>query len=288
MIGIVYNPQARNGRNAKLFSEICTLLTDHHVEYNSYATQKAKDSNGIRSFCLKKNRIVIIGGDGSLNDVINSVVELNIPIVLIPAGSGNDFASHIYCKEPYHQKRALQLICSNRQRNVDVFKCNDLYFLVGFGLGFDGSVVEVVTNRKAKIPPLIKYWLAIFHQIFRYESIDISVKSNPNLSGRYLMCSAANAKTIGGGIKLAPTAVIDDGKLEFNLIDPVPWWKRLLYLPLIQNGKHTNLSIYHSQRVNDIVIETSIKAAAHCDGELIYDDSFHLKFVKQYPFVVLS
>ncbi len=220
----------------------------------------------------------MIGGDGTLNDVVNALPSFDIPLHIIPAGSGNDF----------HQLTSHRSLNSNSDLSKelvysDIWSCNGMLFHNGVGLGFDGSIAHQTQYSKIKWLPLgLKYWFAIFRNIFTYRSKKCVIKSEDgSYDGLSFMISVANGTQYGGGFKVAPDAQRDDGLLDVVIIHKIHPLKRLVYVPKVEKGEHMNLDIVQHFRTNNLSIEYTEEIPVHLDGEVISASRFEFKHLGQ-------
>ena len=96
------------------------------------------------------------------------------------------------------------------------------------------------------------------------------------------MLAAANGQVYGGGFKVAPLAFVNDGLLDIIEIAPVPVWKRFLYIPKIERGKHLNLDIISHSRADSITIQSTNALKAHLDGEPLLAKQYFIKHSGQF------
>jgi lipid kinase YegS len=178
-------------------------------------------------------RIVAAGGDGTLNEVVNGLMQVKRDrrpeLALMPLGTANDFASA--CKIPIDPLEALRLAVEGKSKTIDIARANDRYFINIASGGFGAQV-------SAATPPLLKKYLggiaytliALIKMInythrrghLRLEGLD--------LKGEAIAAAVCNGRQAGGGQLLAPDACIDDGLLDVTVILTFPlrdFWKAI-------------------------------------------------------------
>ena len=100
------------------------------------------------------------------------------------------------------------------------------------------------------------------------------------------MINIANGKAYGGGFKVAPKASITDGLLDLNIAGEIAAFKRLYYIPIIQKGKHLELSFIQYHQTNKAQIKSAVSLPAHIDGEYFTTDNFIIKCLpKRFSFL---
>ncbi len=257
----MYNPLAGKGRAQKETKLVVEFFKKKGIRYTIQSTSSC---TAFEQFdCL-----VLIGGDGTLNYMLNQHFPIPCPVLLIKGGTGNDFYTHLY-----GQLKTIELLELLLQKlhiqAIDIGKCNQHYFINGFGLGFDAAVVQTNTAKK-QITGKLGYLLDVFLNLFHYNEQVISLKIDDEhpIQCSLFMLTIANGRTYGGGFKVAPKAILNDGLLEYIAILPVPKWKRLLLLPVIDRGWHLNLKMVNYQQIKSCEMSAQLPFSIHLDGEL--------------------
>jgi len=195
-------------------------------------------------------RIIVVGGDGLLNETINGIFEVKekIPkdfaIGIIPKGSGNNFAKSLLI--PRDTKKAFEVIKSDKKISVDVGRVNGLYFINCFSLGFDAKVNHLANEIKEKfqfLPKNLSYFLAAIKEIFgEIPSYEAKIESKEiNLKSDLSLLAITNSQAYGSIFKINPQALISDGRLNLCLISPPKRIEAIKILFLVIQGKHIGL-----------------------------------------------
>ena len=265
---VIYNPAAQGGSSVKIWERYLQFLNDNMLRYHCYTTVGNNDNEPIHQLVNSNdfNLVSILGGDGTINLAINALPHLNIPIHLIPAGSGNDLAKMIYPNGIPSYTHLFQYVLREKYdtKYLDIWQCNNQLFANGFGCGFDGSIAYDTKFKKGLLGTKTKYWTEIVKHIFFYKSPDISVNGKAYAT---FMLSAANGSVYGGDFKVAPNANISDAKLDIVRIKKVWVPLRLFYLPLVLMGKHLSTSIAEHEQLDQLTIVANKPVPAHLDGE---------------------
>ncbi len=274
---VIYNPAAQGGASRAVFNDYLDFLGINSIHSKTYETVGDEVEYGI-SLLMEEHTfttISIIGGDGTINLTINALPHFNIPIHIIPAGSGNDLAKMIYPEDvPSYPEIFKQVLMTNvPTRQVDMWRCNDRLFVNGFGCGFDGSIAYNTTYKKGILGTKMKYWVEILKHIFLYRSPTFSVNG---VEQPTFMLSAANGKVYGGDFMVAPHADVSDGKLEVVRIHKLNVFNRLLNLPLMKEGGHLKKDFVSYSREKTVHIKSNIPLAAHLDGEPMSDMEYRI------------
>ena len=273
---IIANPFAGKSSASKLLPEIEQFLKTHHFNFSTYFTINKADYEGIKSAIQGFDELfalVIMGGDGTLNDVVNSIsVNFVAPLLVLPCGSGNDFAKYIHGNKSI--VAILNCLISNSIKATDCGVCNGTRFINGLGIGFDGWVAGKANKGAAWIPAKLKYHFAILRGLFSFKSFYSNL-------GESLIIAIANGPTYGGGFKIAPKANPFDGKLDLWQIKPITLVKRPTYLTFIKKGLHQNRKgPYSHSHITEIVIRAQNPIPAHLDGEYFESSFFEVSILK--------
>jgi len=272
---VIYNPAAQGGASRAVFNDYLDFLGSNGIHCKTYET--IGDGVELRLSQLMNehtfNTISIIGGDGTINLTINSLPHFRTPIHIIPAGSGNDLAKMIYPDEILSLEMIYTRVLNKNPetRTVDVWRCNNQFFVNGFGCGFDGSIAYNTTFKKGIWGTKMKYWVEIVKHIFLYRSPTFSVNGVEHPT---FMLSVANGKVYGGDFMVAPHANVSDGTLEVVRIDKLNILKRLLNLPLMKKGGHLKKSFVSYSRAETVQIKSKTPLLAHLDGEPIRETEY--------------
>jgi YegS/Rv2252/BmrU family lipid kinase len=265
-IAILVNPKAGKGRAGNVLSEVLKLAEDFdHTIFTTIWPESFKEFSDV----------FLIGGDGTLNYFINQYPGISLPITLFKGGSGNDFAWKLYGNISVRQQ-FLNAI-NAKPKNIDAGICNGKLFLNGVGIGFDGSIVKSMGEKRFISAGFIAYLWTVIKHLFFYKEEVVEIKSgNFYRKDRLFMVTIANGSRYGGGFMVSPESVINDGLLEIISIGRINPIKRIFYLPAMMKGKHLKEKLTSFEKGVSVRISSQVKLAAHCDGELKEDHNFDI------------
>jgi YegS/Rv2252/BmrU family lipid kinase len=288
MLLVVCNPKAGGGKSVNVLQMFERALKRQSVSFETVLTSGQFDLDTIQKQAksIQPSVVVIIGGDGTIHDVVNATYDLDVVYHVLPAGSGNDFGQLI--DAPLAIEQSVARLLDGKTRKVDVGKCNNRFFMNGLGIGFDGEVAANTVLRRWKfIPTTWKYWIEIFKQVLFYQSKQYSIAEGAGVrEERCFMISVANGRAYGGGFQVAPRSEIDDGLLDLVIIKPIPPLQRLLRIPLVEKGKHLDKPYVEYRTVREITINSTSTVKAHLDGEIMEDNHFVVRIAGQRRFIV--
>ncbi|MEO5647981.1 MAG: diacylglycerol kinase family protein [Chitinophagaceae bacterium] len=269
-IAILANLMAGRGKAVKTTMAIEKFLQNYSINYNLFINDWPASLDGF-------TEAWIVGGDGTINFFINKYREFNIPLAIIKAGTGNDFAWHLYKNATLSDQ--LNIINNAKARHVDAGECNGRLFLNGIGIGFDGEVVNSLT-RPGLLAGHAAYMWTVIKKILSFREKFFTIQIDGKTSSRkLLLLIIANGSRVGGGFYVSPNSDITDKKLDLLLCEPLSIFKRIRYLPAIEKGKHLHLPFIQHELITDITVRAVEQIYAHVDGELIYASEFKIKLL---------
>ncbi|MGK7394582.1 MAG: diacylglycerol/lipid kinase family protein [Candidatus Cyclobacteriaceae bacterium M3_2C_046] len=281
---VVVNPNAGKMGPSNLIALVGDFFKGLKIPFEVFLTQPGPDAglNQLKSDDLTD--LLVIGGDGTINAVVNQFAKHPLPISIIPAGTGNDFGKNMGLNR--HLPTLLKTAWKGKIKHVDLGLCNDRYFVNGLGIGFDGKVVEHMIKKRSPLKGHLAYLHTVLHLLltFKEQRIEFVADDKAYQKKAFLM-TVANGTTFGGGFKLTPQAQIDDGWLHVCLIEPVHPLKRIFKLPMLQQGNHHKMKETSFMKIKKIDIGPNTKVVAHLDGEFWGHPPFHVSVLPQkYPF----
>lgn len=283
----IANPVAGKGKTKKVLPNIKYILNSKNIEHLIVETKAPGDIEKIISqFENDFDRIIIVGGDGTLNELLNSNKIDGKTFGVIPTGSGNDFAMTLGLKKKIEIDIETILLGKTLALDIGYVEIEEFsgkrftkIFGNSLGIGFDAEVANEA--RKIKIiRGIFLYLLSVFKVLLFYKPRKIEIKSTHlNIKGEIFMISVGNGKTAGGGFRLTPYGNPIDGKLDICVVHKISKFKVFRILPLAIFGKHvTNKSVSYVQE-NQFEIISYAPVYVHADGEILTDNLKRAKVV---------
>ena len=286
MYHIIFNPQSKAARG----KDICRIITAqleirdfpyilHRTEYPRHAEEIARTLSESGEDC----QILIIGGDGTVNEVLNGITHPeHITLGLIPSGSGNDFARAMQI--PKDPLKALDLILYKEPRPIHygIMSCGhkSRRFMISCGAGFDSEVCRAVHHSKLKkvfnriaMGNLVYGFISVKKLLFRtLFAADVTcIPEQTTLSfGDITFITAFNTAFEGGGFKFCPPADPDNDSLQLFCIHDLPLRKIPFLFPLAHGGRHLGFTQYIAlKETKKAVLTFSRPVCIHTDGEVL-------------------
>ena len=227
---------------------------------------------------------LIFGGDGTIHRHLNALVQSQVPGLIIPTGSGNDFARALGLKTPTQSMAVWRTFCES-QRNVHAIDVGEIandqrpatsaLVCCVAGAGIDSDV-----NRRAnRLPRRLRanggYALSVLGGALNFRPQRIIVEfedehgSTGTLDEPALMCAFANAQAYGHGMRIAPEAMLDDGLLDLVFVRRAGPLRLLTVFPKVYFGAHMKLPEVEHRRVRRLHISSETPLDIYADGEFI-------------------
>jgi YegS/Rv2252/BmrU family lipid kinase len=216
---IIVNSTLLNNRLQKFLDYAKKTFEERNLSYEIFVAHSIEERYEFLMSLQKKSRIYIIGGDGTLHRSLHSFVHSIHELVLIPFGTGNDFARMlVHKKNPY--KQFLSSLDLNA-KPIDILKINQTYCINTACFALDNDVANHVHDAKNSIiPKQLSYIFTLVRRLFVYEPnhVEIYVDQEKWFDGKCLLFTVNNARFYGGGFCMTPKASIHDGQFNLTLI----------------------------------------------------------------------
>ncbi|MDO5499842.1 MAG: diacylglycerol kinase family protein [Propionibacteriaceae bacterium] len=271
---LVVNPRAGRGRAAKLLPQVCrellrgmpgAALRVHQTATFSEARQRcisAAENARPAHDGVPADALLVMGGDGMMTLGVNACADTDVPLGLIPAGTGNDMVRGLGIRV-FNPVQAAHWVISGRTRRVDTLRVEgDL--VGGAEIRSVGTAVATgyaaMVNRRANHLKLpiggLRYAAAALSELARFEPLTYHL----TIDGRHRVVPAmfvaiANAPYFGGGMKIAPTAEITDGKLNLTIVHPVSRNTLLRLLPTVFSGRFVHDPAVEQLTATEVIVD---------------------------------
>ncbi|MDD4792547.1 MAG: diacylglycerol kinase family lipid kinase, partial [Firmicutes bacterium] len=280
-VAVIFNPNARHGRAAEDEATAVRALTDLGVDFDLFKTSGPGDAISLAQGAAEQGYDVVcaMGGDGTVNEVINGIARTGAALAVIPVGTGNDFSGALGVPKG-DVAAACRILARGHRRPMDLCRANDRYFACSFGAGFDARVGKAATERFKRFGGIWTYIFAFMSVIWTFRPGQMRIVADGReISKSPLLVAVTNWKSYGGGMYICPDARIDDGLLDVCIIDNVPIFKLLCCFPRVIRGAHVNMPEVEMLQVRSVQISCSRMETYHVDGEVFEADHIELALV---------
>lgn len=285
---IILNPAANRGKMDKYRTLILERAKREKAQY--VETTKQGEAKELAMVAASKGcPIIVVGGDGSVHEVVNGILSSGsrVPLGIVGAGSGNDFAWNTL-KLPHDAVHAIDKAFNGQLVEVDAGIVNGSYFVNSFSIGLDAAIA-VTANRMKKIPLMSGarlYYTATLKELllgyrkcpwlsFRLQSEDGSTTNVQ--SKRFVLIAVTNGPTYGAGFRINPKANHSDGLFDVCTIDYAPLLRALKLLPVVKKGEHLGLPEVTCYLAKSVSIESQYCVNVQTDGETSNSDRYSVK-----------
>ncbi len=278
---IISNPVAGKRKAGKNLLKAEEILTARGVEFETHLSKGEKDATNIARELTAQGEtdIVVIGGDGTLHEVLNGITDLSTcRLGLIPSGTGNDFAEKM--SMPFDVEKALDIILSGEAKETDCLEIGGVRCMNVGGLGMDVEVLE--RCQKGKLKGKIKYLWSLICCLFAFKEYKVDVFNDEyQQTHGALLAVVCNGAQFGGGIRICPEANIEDGKMNVVVVkNPGGKWKIIKAFLKLLKGKVLELPITTHFLCETLTMRPEKPCTVQLDGELYKDLVFEAKICK--------
>lgn len=294
---VIVNPVSANGRTGRNWPHIAEELKNAGLKFDARLTSNPGEAVQLTRKAIQEGylNIVAVGGDGTLNEVLNGFFESDdarpvnpeARLGLIPSGTGRDFIKTInYSRDIRDVSRTL---ARNQTRTIDVGQVRYMdaegrqasrYFINVAGMGMDAETVDRV-NRTTKVfgGKISFLWGTIATLVqYRNRELTLEIDGVACYHGEATMVAVANGQYFGGGMRIAPEASLDSGHFDIVVVDGMTKLEILANLYRIYLGSHLSHPRVHLMRGKHIRSTSSQKVFLQVDGEQpgVLDAEFEL------------
>lgn len=267
----IVNPAAGKGTALEFVPKIKEYFSQNeadykiiYTEYAGHATEIAREySSGAPA------RIYSVGGDGTVNEVVNGIAGTQSVLGVIPAGSGNDFIRSI--DNNLDAKKLLIDTIEGEARRIDLGRVNEKFFINISSIGFDAEVVynAMKFKRIPLVPASLAYLFSIIYTCFKRKISEVSLNIDGQLYDKSLLLAAvANGRFYGGGMLPLPEAELSDGLFDICLVDKVSRRLIISFFPKYIKGTHGSMKQVKFMKAQNVHIKSNDMLCVNIDGEI--------------------
>lgn len=273
----VVNCRANENRAPKKWKRIECDLEKSGLDYDVNFTASRDDAVNLVKNDKYHRVILVVGGDGGVNALVEGAMRNNLEKVLgiIPAGTANDISRtfDIY-RSP---EKFYDILLKGETRTIDVGEVNKKYFFGHASFGFDALTLNE-RDKRFFLKGKLAYFAAALRALFKYTSKKIKMKFNgQEVDKKCFFMVVSNIKYYADGMKISPRAEPDDGLLDFCLIEGESNPGIFFNLPSVYSGTHINNSNFYYNQSNKLEISSSEPLFLQADGDIISEGK-HFEF----------
>ena len=271
---VLLNPHARGGRARALAAGLQSELTRLDATATLLVPESVAQARTLITAAARGQRVVVVGGDGTLHQLLPALLAGAHETALVPAGSGDDSARAFGLHGlPWPEALAFALTAPALPTDIGEVQTEHETrpFISSLAVGFDAAVAQRALRGPAWLTGMPRYLLATLQEVARLSlcNINVSVDGQELHRGPALFASALNTPSYGGGMPAVPHACIDDGRLDLLLAGSFTRMGTLLMLPRLLLGRHLGHVRVRSESCMALRIDSVRPLPLAADGEAL-------------------
>lgn len=269
---VLANPTAGDGKAGRLIGRVHSILDDIGVDHEIRVSGSAQDLEDLARAAGELGGIVaVLGGDGSVNLVVNGLFGTGATLAVLPAGTGDDFAKAIGAGK---LDGATRLLGDPKTVDVDLISVTagveERRYINVAGTGFDSAVEEVAAGMRRRLGARGHYALATVKTLSRFVPAMFHIEMDgASLDVDAMLVVVGNSSAYGGGMKVLPQASIVDGELDVCIVSAMSKAAFLRAFPKVYVGKHGTHPNVTMLKGKNLKIEANRRMTVFADGELV-------------------
>lgn len=240
----------------------------------------------IRQYRDRVDRVIIGGGDGTLNAAVEGLVDTQIPLGILPLGTANDLARTLGISALLPE--ACRIIATGRIQHIDLGWVNGKYFFNVASLGLSVQITRKLTKQAKQRWGVIAYAATAFQVLWRTRRFTAEIRTDQrSLMVKTAQIAVGNGRFYGGGMAVAADAAIDDERLDLYSLEIDHWWQMLFVLPAMKQGHHATLPWVQAWQGQEFFVYTRKPRAINTDGEITTATPAHFRVIPKALAVVV-
>lgn len=263
---LLINRHARRGKQG--FAQAIDLLDDLGFELITVPVKSSKSpAEYIHYYADQIDLVIVGGGDGTLNTVVNSLVEHQLPLGILPLGTANDLARTLGL--PLAIADACQVIAAGHSKAIDLGKVNGRYFFNVASLGLSVEITQQLTKGAKQRWGVLAYGLTALRVLSQTRPFHATIRANgEELTVKTLQVAVGNGLYYGGGLAISADATIDDECLDLYSLNVQHWWQIFHLLLHLPKGHQKLLPWVSTLKAQSIEVITRKARDINTDGEI--------------------
>jgi len=269
-VTIIINPISGGASpaRARARAQLASAVVDRHGDRAEvFMTERRGHARELAKAAVRRGARLVIswGGDGTLNEVASALAFENVPLALVPAGSGNGFARELGVD--LRPERAIADAIGAEPRAIDLGEVDDRLFVNVAGFGFDAYVAAEFDKRGGR-RGFAGYVAITARALVTYvpRNYTITTAEGRNAS-RAVLVTVANSAQFGNRARIAPHALLDDGLLDLVVVEERARWRTVCHIPRLFDGTVERMPGCSIRRIREATIESDQPMTFHVDGE---------------------
>lgn len=263
----IVNPISGIGRQKKIEKILKDNLDQDRFDYSVLYTEYRHHGSELARQAVDSGAqcVVAVGGDGSVNDVVQGLRGTDVRLGIIPCGSGNGLARTLHL--PLMPTLAVQVLNQQYKLTIDTIDINNRLLSVNAsGVGFDAYIARLM--HAAKTRGLAAYTNLIVREYASYKNQDYTLTVDGRTFERNAwLIAVANSQQYGNNLTVAPKAKLDDGLIDLTILDRIPPEHLAITVPLAFTKVFDLSGHVEMMKAREIIIEGNLDKWVNIDGE---------------------
>ena len=278
-VALLCNPSAGGGRAARVLPEVEDELRRLGVAFHTASTRDLDDAHALATAAASAGEAVVtLGGDGLAGSVAGALRALPGSVLgVLPGGRGNDLVRAL--RIPREPRAACAVVAAGRTRPLDLGDVGGRTFVGIASLGFDSDANRIANEAPARLGSLVYVYGALRAlAAWKPARFELRLDGEPLEFSGYSV-AAANAPGYGGGMLMAPEALLDDGLFDVALTGHLPKRRFLMVLPKVFKGTHVHEPAYRMVRAREVRVDADRPFVLYADGDPIGETPVTIRIV---------
>jgi YegS/Rv2252/BmrU family lipid kinase len=277
-VAIIINPIAGGARPdaARARAELASAVTVRHGDpAEVFVTERPGHARQLAAVAANRGARLVLawGGDGTINEVACALAYHDVPLGIVPAGSGNGLARELGIS--LRPETAIAEALRAEPRRIDIGDLDGRLFVNLAGIGLDAHVAAHFNNSGNRRRGFGSYLAIGLRALCRYTPAQYTITTAASRTvATALLVTIANSAQFGNGARIAPGARVDDGQLDLVIVEETSRWRTLCQVPRLFNGTVDRIAGCSIRRIERAAIECDRPMMFHVDGEPVQGGTF--------------
>ena len=262
---LLVNPGARKGEKAGAEAESALSALGLDLVVAPYVPEQVGEV--IRREQPGIDRVIVAGGDGTLNGVLQGLVGTDLPLGILPLGTANNLARTLGI--PASLQTAAELAAHGARRAIDLGWVNGRYFFTTASIGLSVQITEALTPETKQRWGALAYTVAALRAVRRSHPFRAEISwAGGTRQSRTLQVVVGNGRFYGSALPVAEDAAIDDSRLDLYSLEVRHWWQLAALGPALARGRHGKKRSVEALRATEFEVRTPDPMDINVDGEI--------------------
>jgi diacylglycerol kinase (ATP) len=268
---VVANPAAGHGKAGRLIGKVTTGLHRLRLPHEIRVSESGPDLERLARVAAEGGARIVaaLGGDGTASLAANGILGTGAALAALPAGTGDDFAKAIGAGK---LDAAIELLADPKTADLDVIEVTTGAITRSFiniaGAGFDSEVNETANRTTVKLGATGTYLAALLKTLSRYSPAAFTIQvDDERMELDAMLVEVGSGRWTGGGMKVLPTALMNDGLLDVCIVEALSRTAFLRAFPRVFLGSHTTHPKVRMRTGTRVHVEANRRVLVYADGE---------------------